>query len=122
MAIRQVKLRKPIKRRRSKPRRIQGVRNPELVKWLHSRPCHRCCFRHQLQTTPTECAHIPGSRRFGDENGTWPLCADCHRLAKDSYHAGVKTFYATMGINRKWAELIARGYTAAWYRTQGTAA
>jgi hypothetical protein len=90
-----------IKARRARPRRIQGVRNPGLLAWIRTQPCFRCEVRRQRQTSKTEAAHIPHSRRYGDENNVWPLCANCHRHASDSFHAGARTFLSSLGYTER---------------------
>lgn len=53
----------------------------------------------QVQLTPTEAAHIGyESTRRGlsqkvPDSEAGPLCADHHRLARDSHHAGTATFW-----------------------------
>lgn len=70
--------RSPIKRKRSKPRRIQGVRNPQLVAWIRALPCHFCQVNGLGQQYPTEAAHMPRVRSWGDENNVVPACVAHH--------------------------------------------
>lgn len=96
--------RTPIRRSRvrqkaEKPRRILGVRNRGLTQWVASLKCLRCRKLGRQQESPTECSHMPDSRRFGDEGNCWPLCAECHRTAPDSWHRNHRKFVESCGIN-----------------------
>lgn len=104
-----------IRQCRNTPRRIQGKRNPALVGWIHTLPCHRCWVRDRQQTTRTEASHMPFSRRFGDELNVQPLCTDCHTGAFDSWHGDKRGWYATHGGRRGVAE-TSRYYTERFYR------
>ena len=107
-----------IHQRRNTPRRIKGKRNPALVAWIHSLPCHRCWVLRCEQTTRTECSHMPFSRRFGDENAVWPLCASCHREAPHSWHNDKREWFSLWGGRSRIAE-IATMYTERFYRETG---
>ena len=54
---------------------------------------------YPIQSTPTEAAHIGlSSTRRGlgqkvPDSEAGPLCADHHRLSRDSHHAGTKAFW-----------------------------
>lgn len=111
-----------LRAKRSKPRRIQGVRNEKLLAWIRTQPCFRCELRGVKQTSKTEAAHIPQSRRYGDEDNVWPLCASCHRTAKDSFHAGAQTFAQTLGWHPWELVGISTGFTREFRRSEGIAA
>ena len=103
-----------IRQRRKTPRRIKGKRNPALVAWIHTLPCHRCLVLNQRQTSRTEVSHMPFSRRLGDENAVWPLCALCHREAPYSWHNDKRRWLARYG--RPGIADIATAYTERFYR------
>jgi hypothetical protein len=91
----------------------------EYHAWLRRQPCLRCW------EIPAEAAHLrcvaswrtPGDylpRRKGP--AIWaaiPLCASCHRTAKDSLHAvGERAFFADMNMPDGWAAALCLRYLA----------
>src|ERR1039458_5072338 len=78
------------------PKNVQDglPHEPAVVAWEYSEYAHR-----RVQATPTEAAHIGRSttrRGLGQkvpDSEAGPLCADHHRLLKNSHHAGTKTFW-----------------------------
>lgn len=74
-------------------------RSPRYLSWIRTLPCAIC------GRWPTEAAHT-GSRGLGQKAPDFsaiPLCPQCHRLDRASYHASVREF------RRRFTELY--GYS-----------
>lgn len=68
----------PVKRKRSKPRRSERVRDPEYLAWLHTMPCYLAY--HGGCEGPIEADHVaprPLGRRC-DDRGAIALCRRHH--------------------------------------------
>jgi len=64
--------------------------------WLHEQPCIRCGSNH------AEAAHV-GDRGYSNRCSdlyALPICANCHRLAKDSQHTIGREFWMKAGLDR----------------------
>lgn len=105
---------KRVPKKRSKPRRIVGVRCPELVAWIRTQPCHVCAKFGREQYKPTECSHMPKGRQSGDWNNCWPLCENHHRAKMAgfySWHFTRNDFYEFFDFFEDDIPRIAREYT-----------
>lgn len=89
--------------------RIYGP--PGRREFVHDLGCVIC-------GAPAENAHARtgGTSRKGDYTSIIPLCFWHHRGAKDSYHAGAKSFAATYHLD---LEAIAAAVEEAWLRSRG---
>lgn len=89
------------------PRRFRkddGERDPAYLENVRACPCLSCGME------PTEAAHVRfSSAAYGKTSGmnkkpedrfALPLCAECHRLARDAQHnRGEVEFWHALGIN-----------------------
>jgi hypothetical protein len=92
--------RKPIARKRAKPRR-GPLRDPAYLDWIRQQPCAApdCDCARRL---PVESAHV-GERGLGQkcsDRETIPLCAAHHRTSGNSVHFLGRNFWASAGLNR----------------------
>jgi hypothetical protein len=87
-----------------RPRKADSQRDPDYLALVRQCPCLKCGME------PSEAAHVRfASAAFGKASGLGkkppdrfclPLCADCHRLARDAQHnRNEQEFWASLGIN-----------------------
>jgi hypothetical protein len=109
--------RKPIRKRRAKPRRGR-VTDPKYLAWIRTLPCVVCnvladnsdfswriwsrLVYNRLQRSPTEAAHSGphGLGQKADDRQALPLCMMCHREGPNSYHRLSRRFFAFHGLDR----------------------
>ena len=97
--------RKPIPRKRAKPRK-GPTRDPKYLAFIRKQPCVACMGGAWLW--PVEAAHI-GVRGLGQKSSdleTIPLCAYHHRDGSISAHTLGKRFWKYHGLDK--AALIAK--------------
>lgn len=63
-------------------------RNPDYVRWVGSLPCVACRSVSQVQTTPTQAAHMRTKRNHGDKT-CLPLCVTHHA---QQHGIGIQSF------------------------------
>ena len=118
--------RKPIRQRRSRPRRHSG-KCPGLVEWIRTQPCFvtgkrdgETMPRHStdmpLQVVVVEAAHLPRVRKWGDLNNCLPLAMHLHRY---QHGKGRRTFAAKVGHTLETLAELARAYTARYLAEKG---
>ena len=90
--------------KRKTPRR-GPARDPKYLDWIRGLACVVCwpgSIGYSLSTTHREAAHV-GERGLGQKCSdyeTIPLCAQHHRLGKDSHHVLSKAFWAHHGLDK----------------------
>ncbi len=94
---------KPIRKKRSEPRR-GPVKDPAYLEWIRTQPCCICERLGVLQEGSTEAAHV-GDRGLGQKCSdleALPLCAwGHHRVGPYSIHVLGKRFWAHHGLDRE---------------------
>ncbi len=96
-------------------RRAKTPRAPQYLRWLRRQRCVVCGLGKQV-----EAAHT-GMGGMGLKASDWdaiPLCRECHRTGKKSYHRlGPRRFFRLHALSvvelraRLWARFLGRGST-----------
>ena len=102
---------KEIPRERKPRRRTRAVRDEAHKAWVRSHPCCACGNSWNVEAAHT--GTDGGMSMKASDDSLIPLCAWCHRLAPDSYHAIGKTaFEQARGLDcRAIAEGMYREFT-----------
>lgn len=98
-----IQRRTPLKRsekriapRRSKPRRTSGLKCPDYVTWLHTRPCAVCQDRSK-NSDGAHCETNGMGSKAGDDKRL-PLCRKCHM---EQHRIGIPRFEEIYSIDMK---------------------
>lgn len=112
------KARKPVKRKRTTPRRQVG-KCPALLAWMRNISCvvlHGRVYDHQCEYINflADPAHLPKTRRLGgDLDNVIPLCRYHH---EEQHRMGVKSFAAKYDFD---LAKLARAWTLQFFRETG---
>ncbi len=92
---------KPIKKKRSKPRR-GVVKDPKYLDFIRQQKCAACTSWGSKQSSTTEAAHV-GERGLGQkcsDRETIPLCVLHHRVGMIAAHKIGKKFWVYHSLDR----------------------